>query len=93
MDRMKSPQTTARPATQVATQVGEVAGIQAVLTIQESIARRSGLANATHSTALLHSFSVAFWVGAGAAALAVVCALFLRSMPRADRKAQRLADA
>ncbi|HEY5384143.1 MAG TPA: MFS transporter, partial [Acidimicrobiales bacterium] len=77
----------------LATQVGEVAGIQAVLTIQESIARRSGLANVHHSTALLHSFSVAFWVGAGVAAGAVVCALFIRSMPRADRTAQRLADA
>ena len=51
----------------LAAQVGEVAGIQAVLTIQESIARRSGLGNVHHSTALLHSFSVAFWVGAGAA--------------------------
>ena len=43
----------------LATQVGEVAGIQAVLTIQESIARRSGLGNVHHSTALLHSFCVA----------------------------------
>ena len=77
----------------LATQVGEVAGIQAVLTIQESIARRSGLGNVHHSTALLHSFSVAFWVGAGMAALAVVCGLFIRSMPRATRTAQRLADA
>ena len=54
----------------LATQVGEVAGIQAVLTIQESIARRSGLGNVHHSTALLHSFSVPFWVGAAMAALA-----------------------
>ena len=77
----------------LATQIGEVAGIQAVLTIQESIARRSGLANVHHSTALLHSFSIAFWVGAGMAALAVVCGLFIRSMPRATRNAQRLADA
>ena len=53
----------------LATQVGEVAGIQAVLTIQESIARGSGLGNVHHSTALLHSFSVPFWVGAGMAAL------------------------
>ena len=67
----------------LATQVGEVAGIQAVLTIQESIARRSGLGNVHHSTALLHSFSVPFWVGAGVAALAVVCALFIRPLPRA----------
>jgi MFS family permease len=76
----------------LATQIGEVAGIQAVLTIQESIARRSGLADVHHSTALLHSFSVAFWVGAGVAVLAVVCGLFVRSMPRAERTAQRLAD-
>jgi MFS family permease len=77
----------------LAAQVGEVAGIQAVLTIQESIARRSGLGSVHHSTALLHSFSVAFWVGAGAAGLAVVCGLFIRSMPRHQRTAQRLADA
>ena len=77
----------------LASQVGEVAGIQAVLTIQESIARRSGLGDVHHSTALLHSFSVPFWVGAGAAALAVVCGLFIRSMPRDARKAQRLAEA
>jgi MFS family permease len=77
----------------LAAQVGEVAGIQAVLTIQESIARRSGLGNVHHSTGLLHSFSVAFWVGAGAAGLALVCGLFIRSMPRDQRTAQRLADA
>ena len=77
----------------LASQVGEVAGIQAVLTIQESIARRSGLGNAHHSPALLHSFSVPFWVGAGAAAVAVICALFIRSMPRDQRAAQRLTDA
>jgi MFS family permease len=77
----------------LASQVGEVAGIQAVLTIQESIARRSGLGDVHHSTALLHSFSVPFWVGAGAAALAVVCGFFIRSMPRDVRKAQRLAEA
>jgi MFS family permease len=77
----------------LASQVGEVAGIQAVLTIQESIARRSGLGDVHHSPALLHSFSVPFWVGAGAAAVAVVCGLFIRSMPRDVRMAQRLADA
>jgi MFS family permease len=77
----------------LATQVGEVAGIQAVLTIQESIARRSGLGNVHHSTALLHSFSVAFWVGAVVAGLSVVCALFIRSLPRGARAPKLLADA
>jgi MFS family permease len=76
----------------LATQVGEVAGIQAVLTIQESIARRSGLGTVQHSTALLHSFSVPFWVGAGVAALAVVCALFIRPLPRDVRAGALLAD-
>jgi MFS family permease len=72
----------------LATQVGEVAGIQAVLTIQESIARHSGLANVHHSTALLHSFQVAFWVGAVLAACGVACALFIRPM---DRRARAVA--
>ena len=76
----------------LATQVGEVAGIQVVLTIQESIARGSGLGNVHHSTALLHSFSVPFWVGAGMAALAVVCALFIRPLPRDARRTQLVAD-
>ena len=66
----------------LAAQVGEVAGIQVVLTIQESIARRTGLANVHHSTALLHSFSIAFWVGAVVAALAVACAFFVRPLAR-----------
>ena len=52
----------------MATQVGEVAGIQVVLTIQESIARGAGLGNVHPSPALLHSFRSPFWVGAGVAA-------------------------
>jgi MFS family permease len=69
----------------LAAQVGEVAGIQVVLTVQESVARRSGLGNVHHSTALLHSFSVAFWIGAVVAALAVGCALFIRPLARGAR--------
>jgi MFS family permease len=63
-------------------QVGEVAGIQVVLTIQESIARHDRVAGAHHSGALLHSFGVPFWVGSGAAAVAVGCALFIRPLAR-----------
>jgi MFS family permease len=77
----------------LAAQVGEVAGIQIVLTIQESIAKGSGLGNVHHSTALLHSFSVPFWVGTAVAALAVVCALFIRPLPRSARTAQLAIDA
>jgi MFS family permease len=76
----------------LATQVGEVAGIQAVLTIQESIAKSAGLANVHHSTALLHSFSVPFWVGTFVAALAVLSALFIRPLPRAARAAELAVD-
>jgi MFS family permease len=80
-------------ASLLAAQVGEVAGIQIVLTIQESIAKNEGLANVHHSTALLHSFSVPFWVGTVVAALAVVCALFIRPLRRSARAPQLAADA
>jgi MFS family permease len=76
----------------LAAQVGEVAGIQIVLTIQESIAKSSGLGNVHHSTALLHSFSVPFWIGTAVAALAVVCALFIRPLPRSARSARLAVD-
>ena len=48
----------------MATQVGEVAGIQVVLTLQESLARHAGLGSVHHSTKLLHSFQIGFWVAA-----------------------------
>ena len=76
----------------LAAQVGEVVGIQVVLTIQESIAKSSGLANVHHSPALLHSFTVPLWVGAFVAALAVVCALFIRPLPRAARARHLVVD-
>ncbi len=69
----------------LASQVGEVAGIQVVLTIQESLARH---VTPDHGGSVLHSFSVPFWVGAGAAALSVVSALFIRPMTRRVRAAQ-----
>jgi MFS family permease len=76
----------------LASQVGEVAGIQTVLTVQETVARRAGLGEVHHSTALLHSFSVAFWIGAFVAALAVVCACFMRPLPRRARTGQLAVD-
>jgi hypothetical protein len=76
----------------LAAQVGEVAGIQVVLTIQESIARSSGLGNVHHSSALLHSFSVPFWVGTVVAALGVVFALFIRPLRRSARTTQWAVD-
>jgi MFS family permease len=66
----------------MATQVGEVAGIQVVLTLQESLARRAGLGNVPHSPALLHSFQIAFWVAALMAGAGLVCACFMRTLKR-----------
>jgi MFS family permease len=66
----------------MATQVGEVAGIQVVLTLQESLARHAGLENVHHSTKLLHSFQVGFWVAAFMAAAGVACATFMRPLAR-----------
>jgi MFS family permease len=63
-------------------QVGEVAGIQVVLTLQESFARHAGLVNAHHSTRLLHSFQIGFWVAAFVAGLGVISATFIRSLVR-----------
>jgi MFS family permease len=69
----------------MATQVGEVAGIQVVLTLQESLARHAGLENVHHSTRLLHSFQVGFWVAAVMAAAGVACATFMRPLARGTR--------
>jgi MFS family permease len=65
----------------LAMQVGEVAGIQALLTIQESLARRAGL-EGHRGPALLGSFHAALWVGAGVTFLGLICSLFLRPMAR-----------
>jgi MFS family permease len=69
----------------MASQVGEVAGIQVVLTLQESLARHAGLENVRRSSALLHSFQVAFWVAALVAGIGVGCAVFIRPMARGAR--------
>ncbi len=66
----------------MATQIGEVAGIQVVLTLQESLADHAGLADIQHSTALLHSFQIAFWVAALMAGAGLVCACFVRRFNR-----------
>jgi MFS family permease len=71
----------------LATQVGEVAGIQVVLTLQESIARHGGLGNVHRSTALLHSFQIGFWVAALMAGIGVLCACFTRPLARGTRRA------
>jgi len=77
-------------ATQLlATQVGEVAGIQVLITIQEEVAHRTASSSSVHgATALLNSFHVAFWVGAVVAVAGFACAAFIRDLPRARRRAR-----
>ena len=68
-------------AQQLATQVGEVAGIQVLITVQESYVRRAGLTG-EHGSALLPAFHQGFWVGGLVAVFGVACALFIRDLPR-----------
>lgn len=70
-------------AQQLATQIGEVAGIQVLITVQESLVRSSGLSHVHHGLVLLPTFRTAFWIGAAVSLVGVVCALFMRPMPRA----------
>ncbi|HUP85154.1 MAG TPA: MFS transporter [Acidimicrobiales bacterium] len=63
----------ASAAQQLVTQVGVVAGIQLMSTIQASREASDGLAG---------SFRAAYLVGAGVCGLGVICAMFLRSAQR-----------
>jgi hypothetical protein len=65
----------------LALQVGEVMGIQVLVTLVEQHASRKGL-SAGAGLALLPSFHFAFWVGAAVALVGVGCALFIRDLPR-----------
>lgn len=69
-------------AQQLSAQVGEVAGIQVVVTVQETLARHGAGAGGANAAGLLDSFHWAFWVGAGAAVVGLVCALFIRDFER-----------
>jgi MFS family permease len=66
----------------LAMQVGEVAGIQVLETVQQSIARRRGLSHAHAGRALLATFHVSFVIGACVGAVGLVAATFIRSIPR-----------
>jgi len=66
----------------LAMQVGEVAGIQVLATVQQGIMRNRGLTHASSSAALLATFRVPFLLGAVAAAIALVASFALRRTPR-----------
>ena len=63
-------------AQQLVTQIGVVAGIQVMVTVQASGAGGGGQ---------LASFHAAYLVGLGAALAAAVCGLFMRDTPRPGR--------
>jgi len=66
----------------LAMQVGEVAGIQVLATVQQAIMRRRGLTRASSEAQLLATFHIPFLIGTGVAAIAVIAALFMRRLPR-----------
>jgi MFS family permease len=64
------------------TQLGEVAGIEVLETIQQSLTRQRGLVSAKSGPELLATFHLPFLVGAGVGAVGLLSALFFRSVPR-----------
>ncbi|HEY5121913.1 MAG TPA: MFS transporter, partial [Acidimicrobiales bacterium] len=69
-------------AQMLAMQVGEVAGIQVLETVQQGLVHQRGLVGAKPGPALLATFHLPFLIGAGVGAAGIVAALFFRSMAR-----------
>jgi MFS family permease len=69
----------------LAMQVGEVAGIQVLATVQQALMRRRGLTKQSPAAELLATFHIPFAIGAAFAIVAVAAALFLRRLPREAR--------
>jgi hypothetical protein len=73
-------------------QVGEVAGIQVLETVQQAMVRRHGLVHAKPGPALLETFHLPFLIGACVGAVGLFSSLFIRSIPRARSKKMLEAD-
>ncbi len=71
----------------LAMQVGEVAGIQVLETVRQGLVRSRHLAHAGPGPSLLATFRAPFVVGAAVAAVGLVAAFFVRSVPRATGRA------
>lgn len=72
-------------ATQIlAMQVGEVAGIQVLATLQEGLMHSRGLTTRAPHAALLGTFRFPFEVGAVLAGIAVLAAVLLSRLPRGE---------
>ncbi|HEV3213835.1 MAG TPA: MFS transporter [Acidimicrobiales bacterium] len=67
----------------LAMQVGEVAGIQVLATLQQEIQHHRGLTSDASPAQLLATFRIPFLVGAGLAGVSLVAAVCLRAAPRA----------
>jgi hypothetical protein len=67
-------------------QVGEVAGIQVLETIQQALVHRRGLSHAKPGPALLATFHLPFLIGACVGAVGLLSSLFIRSVPRGRAK-------
>jgi MFS family permease len=73
----------------LAMQVGEVAGIQVLETVQQALVHRRHLGVATPGPALLATFRLPFLIGVGAGAIGIVAASFLSDVPRERRSRRR----
>ena len=69
-------------AQMLAMQVGEVAGIQVLITIQQGVAKRRGLLETHDASALLSTFHVPFTVGAAVCFIGVICSFMIRDHKR-----------
>ena len=69
-------------AQMLAMQVGEVAGIQVLETVQQALVHRRGLVGAKPGPALLATFQLPFIIGASVGVLGLLAATFLRDVPR-----------
>ena len=69
-------------AQMLAMQVGEVAGIQVLITIQQGVAKRRGLLDTHDTAALLSTFHVPFAVGGAVCFVGVVCSFLIRAYKR-----------
>jgi multidrug resistance protein len=69
-------------AQMLAMQVGEVAGIQVLETVQQALVHRRGLSHAKPGPALLATFHLPFLIGACVGAVGLVSSLFISSIKR-----------
>ncbi|MHB8827178.1 MAG: MFS transporter [Acidimicrobiales bacterium] len=72
-------------AQMLSVQVGEVAGIEILETVQQALVRRHHLAGAAPGPGLLGTFRAPFAIGAVVAGAGVLAALFVRDVPRPSR--------